>query len=597
MQDADPIAAPPLAPEELATPTVAPPVEELLYVSSSTPVFVGQTSDESAVRDPVGAQPPPIAGLLGKQMQRDTQQDHDMTARSNFETTARSTITSMAEQVPELFSTVRSRVEEMGDQVPQLMTSVKERVVTTAIEVRLPELVETARTGLMTARDALVETAVELKVPELISESAAKVVQAAVAIDTQILAGTHDEANERRAVHTWVSLLSAVDAATGDPDLVSQADAAAELARVAGRSELHRTMMLEQTYENEGAIARLVALLDGTVHAHDALIRHHAATALGLLCRGGRPGRGMDPPDVCAAILAAGGVRALCRGLTLYKAAHQATPEEQVVCAAYAAALAELAADGQRMQDAIARAGALPPLIRMLSGGSARMQANAAAAISMLAAHGDLRGCIASAGGFTPLRDLLSLGAPEVREHCALALWRLVSHHTANKRAFVRAGGIDPLVGVLLDGTTQAACFYAGRALVHLATDNPEGAALVRSRLLSVLLPPYTIELTVRHALVRHRMGQGHLFSVLGTLVSMALEPARLCLAYELTPLDGDPPGNLDDRLLLRRSQRATGSPTSGQLALGSRTWRGTAGLKVFEGRVGERPGSPELTA
>ena len=54
--------------------------------------------------------------------------------------------------------------------------------------------------------------------------------------------------------------------------------------------------------------------------------------------------------------------------------------------------------------------------------------------------------------------------------------------------------GVEALLALLMQGPTPASHFYAGRALVHVATDHPEGRALVIGRIRQALVCPNTLQ-------------------------------------------------------------------------------------------------------
>lgn len=184
-------------------------------------------------------------------------------------------------------------------------------------------------------------------------------------------------------------------------------------------------------------------------------------------------------------------------------------------------------------------------------------------------------------------------------------MWYLVHDHTSNKRALLRVGGIEALVGLLIGGDTADSHYLAGRTLVQIATDNTEGAVVVRRRLYSVLLPPFAIEYTLRHAIVRRRMADGtRALSVLATLASIALEPVRACLAYELTPVaeaaataaDNDDGAEAGGQEGDQQAGRRTGSPKAlrSPARAGMTPQPKTAGQKpVFHGRQGQATPPP----
>ena len=133
---------------------------------------------------------------------------------------------------------------------------------------------------------------------------------------------------------------------------------------------------------------------------------------------------------------------------------------------------------------------------------------------------------------------------PATREQCAIALFRLLRDNLYNKKSLLRmGGGVDALIGLLISGESRDSGFYAGRALVHVATKHPEGADVVYRRLCHVLFCcPNAIDFSVpgHPALLRRKLAASRILPTVATLASIPFEPLRACLVYELTPL---PPG------------------------------------------------------
>ena len=181
-------------------------------------------------------------------------------------------------------------------------------------------------------------------------------------------------------------------------------------------------------------------------------------------------------------------------------------------------------------------------------------------------------------------------------------LWNLVIDCFPNKITVCQCGGVEALLGLLMQGTTAASHFYAGRALVHVATDHPEGRDLITRRIKNTLFCPNTLQfrtplfvadeqireiqvgclharrpnapnarisphhpsalstLSLRLASQEHyeKINNGHgviirlasptrLCNLLACLLSIELEPARACVAYELTPQSAPEPYYDDD--------------------------------------------------
>jgi hypothetical protein len=89
---------------------------------------------------------------------------------------------------------------------------------------------------------------------------------------------------------------------------------------------------------------------------------------------------------------------------------------------------------------AIARAGAIEPLVALVRGGSAEAQEHAAGALSNLAFdNADNRAAIARAGAIEPLVALEHGGSAGTQEHAAAALSNLAFHNADNRVAIARA--------------------------------------------------------------------------------------------------------------------------------------------------------------
>ena len=73
--------------------------------------------------------------------------------------------------------------------------------------------------------------------------------------------------------------------------------------------------------------------------------------------------------------------------------------------------------------------------------------------------------------------------------------WSVHPSPPAGLDAFLSFGaGVEALLALLMQGPTPASHFYAGRALVHVATDHPEGKTLVIGRLRQALICPNTLQ-------------------------------------------------------------------------------------------------------
>ena len=343
---------------------------------------------------------------------------------------------------------------------------------------------------------------------------------------------------ERQAIKEICECLS------GDADFLRQRDAAISLANIAPDSNFARSAIIEN-----GGLAGLVALLSSEHHEPTSEARICACRALAALCQGGYPDQLMDKADVQHQIgKVLNGLPAIVSPLLSVDSTMKPTAEEQHLCAVSADLVTALADGNATNQLAFAEAGILKPIVAMLSAPGqsftgSNLPAHAAAALAALADHPFLQGTIATHGAIAPLCSLLALGLPTTQQQCALALLRLVRGNLYNKKALVHMrGGVDALIGVLISGGSRDSSFYAGRALVHLATKHPEGAQTIYERMGRVLFCwPNAVDFQVPGDPALHRRKlRGHgILPALGTLVSIPLEPLRACVTYELTPASG----------------------------------------------------------
>lgn len=99
----------------------------------------------------------------------------------------------------------------------------------------------------------------------------------------------------------------------------------------------------------------------------------------------------------------------------------------------------------------IARAGAIKPLISLITSSDSQLQEYGVTAILNLSLCDENKELIASAGAIKPLVKALRVGNPTAKENAACALLRL-SQFEDNKIAIGRSGAIPPLVNLLETG-------------------------------------------------------------------------------------------------------------------------------------------------
>eukprot|EP00854_Cymbomonas_tetramitiformis_P026564 gene26564-32612_t len=144
-----------------------------------------------------------------------------------------------------------------------------------------------------------------------------------------------------------------------------------------------------------------------------------------------------------------------------------------------AKALRHLAEGGASLREALAKAEAIPALVRALAGAgddTGRKRAHAAGALMVLAEDGSLRNRIAEAGGVTALVRLLA-SEPAGRADAAHALMWLGSDNHILRHEMVQAGSAAALARLLQEGSPEEQACAAG-ALRSL-TRNKEGCDAV----------------------------------------------------------------------------------------------------------------------
>ena len=162
------------------------------------------------------------------------------------------------------------------------------------------------------------------------------------------------------------------------------------------------------------------------------------------------------------------------------------------LCTLSASAVKELAKGNKKNQDAVAAAGAIAPLVAMLSASQAPlMQANAAGALANLARnHPGNQHAIARTGAVGPLCTLLREGSDEAKDRSASAMWSLAADHSSNKDTIAKLGGIDPLLNLLITGTSEHSQECIAGALCALASKHLDNRTLIAKRLVGLLASP-----------------------------------------------------------------------------------------------------------
>ena len=140
-----------------------------------------------------------------------------------------------------------------------------------------------------------------------------------------------------------------------------------------------------------------------------------------------------------------------------------------------ARALRNLARNDQNTA-AIAAAGGIPPLVALVTSGSDSAKLEAAGALRNLAGNDQNQAAIAAAGGIPPLVALVTSGSDAAKEKAAGALGNLAANDQ-NEAAIAGAGAIPPLVGLVTSGS-DASKLEAARALRNLAGNDQNEAAI-----------------------------------------------------------------------------------------------------------------------
>ena len=164
----------------------------------------------------------------------------------------------------------------------------------------------------------------------------------------------------------------------------------------------------------------------------------------------------------------------------------QPVPRELAPVAALA--LADLARDNIELQTLISEAGALKPLIVMLTDFSdADAQKAACSALATLAQGStDNQVAISTSGGIPPLAELIKSNRIGSHENATRAL-AMLAVDDDNKAEIAKTGGIEPLVGLLTTGN-ELTKQHAAKALESLAHDCPENqVALANCRVHSLV--------------------------------------------------------------------------------------------------------------
>jgi hypothetical protein len=118
-------------------------------------------------------------------------------------------------------------------------------------------------------------------------------------------------------------------------------------------------------------------------------------------------------------------------------------------------------------------AGAIKPLVELLSNGTDGGQLYSAATLATIAAaSSDFQLKIIAAGGIPPLVTLLRMGSNKAQENAAYALAEL-SEQRAQQDPILKAGAGIPLVRLLRGDVTEDAHLHAADAVANISVQNP----------------------------------------------------------------------------------------------------------------------------
>ena len=120
-----------------------------------------------------------------------------------------------------------------------------------------------------------------------------------------------------------------------------------------------------------------------------------------------------------------------------------------------AVCVANICAGASSVQDDVGRAGAVPLLVAMLTSG--KIQSSAAFALAQLSAgHAVNKEAIAREGAIAPLLQLLSGASVAAQCHAATAIAELSEENGEVQQSVAKAGGIFPLLSLLAGRSPQA---------------------------------------------------------------------------------------------------------------------------------------------
>lgn len=281
--------------------------------------------------------------------------------------------------------------------------------------------------------------------------------------------------NRMLIIEKLVDMLRNMDTSEGS---LAIEQAAAALANLARESEENRNAIVGA----EG-IPPILALLDSQSNK----AKENAVSALTELCM-----KSKSQAANQAAIANDGGIPKLVNVMQPFMTSNKDAAIIHL-CTLAASAIKQLAKDNRENQDALAEAGAIPPLVAMLSSVAPQLQANSAGALANLARnHRDNQLAIAKTGAISPLCGVLREGSEEAKDRAASAIWSLATDNGPNKETIAKLGAIDPLLGLVHMGTTERSQTYVTGAITALSQKHPDNRNATAKRLVSYLTAPGT---------------------------------------------------------------------------------------------------------
>ena len=252
----------------------------------------------------------------------------------------------------------------------------------------------------------------------------------------------------------------------------AQEQAAASLANLARESEENRKSIVDAN-----GIVPLLEILDSTSNK----AKENAVGAIKELCRNSKNNQTI--------VTRAGGIPKLVGLMSGFSGGAMNKDNSLVqLCTLAADALQEMARGNPKNQDAISEAGAIQPLVMMLTSYSSQMQASAAAALANLAQnHIENQTVIARTGAIVPLLTGMREGSEAAKDECAAAILALATDHQGNKDVIVKVGGLDQLLGLLVTGKTDKSQECVAGTLAALASKHVDNRQLIAKRLVGLV--------------------------------------------------------------------------------------------------------------